>query len=207
MKAVTWIELQPALEKLWLEGKSSSVIAAALGHGITRNAVIGKVHRLKLREKHPWSNGALRANPIERKLWTPGMPKVKLSPHADGDDVVAEKPRRHAKAPLRRKPVDTAQTTRLEKRLAFPLPSPPKNPLDAFADGYHGQKGRIGLVDLESWHCRFPVDMPDGAVHYCGLTREDGGSYCPEHAARCNDGVVHRAPQPFKFQNFGGVRR
>ena len=35
------------LRKLWSEGLSASQIAAQLG-GVTRNAVIGKVHRLKL---------------------------------------------------------------------------------------------------------------------------------------------------------------
>jgi GcrA cell cycle regulator len=34
------------LRKLWQEGLSASQIAAELAHGITRNAVIGKVHRL-----------------------------------------------------------------------------------------------------------------------------------------------------------------
>lgn len=36
------------LKTLWGEGLSASVIAAMLGGGITRNAVIGKVHRLEL---------------------------------------------------------------------------------------------------------------------------------------------------------------
>ena len=36
------------LSRLWLEGRSASQIAAELGHSITRNAVIGKVHRLGL---------------------------------------------------------------------------------------------------------------------------------------------------------------
>ena len=35
------------LKKLWVEGKSASFIAKKLG-GVTRNAVIGKVHRLSL---------------------------------------------------------------------------------------------------------------------------------------------------------------
>ena len=35
-----------ALKKLWLEGQSASQIAKQLGGGVTRNAVIGKVHRL-----------------------------------------------------------------------------------------------------------------------------------------------------------------
>lgn len=36
------------LSRLWLEGRSASQIAAELGGGVTRNAVIGKVHRLGL---------------------------------------------------------------------------------------------------------------------------------------------------------------
>ena len=36
------------LKKLWMEGLSASQIAAELSDGVTRNAVIGKVHRLKL---------------------------------------------------------------------------------------------------------------------------------------------------------------
>ena len=35
------------LKKMWGEGQSASIIAKALG-GVTRNAVIGKVHRLGL---------------------------------------------------------------------------------------------------------------------------------------------------------------
>ena len=44
------------LKKLWADGLSASQIAAELG-GITRNAVIGKVHRLGLsgRAKSPSS--------------------------------------------------------------------------------------------------------------------------------------------------------
>ena len=36
------------LKKLWTEGLSASQIAGRLGNGVTRNAVIGKVHRLNL---------------------------------------------------------------------------------------------------------------------------------------------------------------
>lgn len=36
------------LKQLWGEGKTAAEIAKVLGDGITRNAVIGKAHRLKL---------------------------------------------------------------------------------------------------------------------------------------------------------------
>ncbi len=39
------------LRKLWNEGLSASQVAAELGTGVTRNAVIGKIHRLGLAER------------------------------------------------------------------------------------------------------------------------------------------------------------
>jgi GcrA cell cycle regulator len=60
------------LKKLWADGLSASQIAAELG-GITRNAVIGKVHRLGLsgRAKSPSSSV-----PRQRKPRAPGMMRV-----------------------------------------------------------------------------------------------------------------------------------
>src|SRR4051795_8062340 len=60
------------LKKLWGDGLSASQIAGELG-GITRNAVIGKVHRLGLsgRAKSS-SSGAARP----RKARAPGMMRV-----------------------------------------------------------------------------------------------------------------------------------
>jgi GcrA cell cycle regulator len=46
---VTWTdERVEQLKKLWSDGLSASQIAAEIGGGVTRNAVIGKVHRLGL---------------------------------------------------------------------------------------------------------------------------------------------------------------
>jgi hypothetical protein len=40
------------LKRLWIAGESARTIAEKLGSGITRNAVIGKAHRLGLTGKH-----------------------------------------------------------------------------------------------------------------------------------------------------------
>lgn len=46
--AITWTEERvELLRRLWMEGRSASQIAAEIG-GVSRNAVIGKVHRLGL---------------------------------------------------------------------------------------------------------------------------------------------------------------
>jgi GcrA cell cycle regulator len=49
---MSWTEERvELLRKLWNEGLSASRVAAELGDGITRNAVIGKIHRLGLAER------------------------------------------------------------------------------------------------------------------------------------------------------------
>jgi hypothetical protein len=40
------------LTRLWLSGATARMIAEKLGGGVTRNAVIGKAHRLGLTGKH-----------------------------------------------------------------------------------------------------------------------------------------------------------
>ena len=40
------------LTRLWLAGETARTIAEKLGGGVTRNAVIGKAHRLGLTGKH-----------------------------------------------------------------------------------------------------------------------------------------------------------
>jgi GcrA cell cycle regulator len=70
---MTWTdERVELLKKLWGDGLSASQIAAELG-GITRNAVIGKVHRLGLsgRAKSPSS-----AAPRPRKARSPHMMRI-----------------------------------------------------------------------------------------------------------------------------------
>src|SRR5437016_4477929 len=72
------------LKRLWAEGLSASQIATELG-GITRNAVIGKVHRLGLsgRAKSP------TANPRPRKARThPHMIRV-ARPAVRGNTALA----------------------------------------------------------------------------------------------------------------------
>ena len=51
-------EIVEQLKQHWMDGKSASQIASLLGNGVTRNAVIGKVHRLGLagRAKSPSAN-------------------------------------------------------------------------------------------------------------------------------------------------------
>jgi GcrA cell cycle regulator len=72
------------LKKLWADGLSASQIAGELG-GITRNAVIGKVHRLGLsgRAKNPSSSA-----PRPRKARSPSMMRISR-PSVRGNTALA----------------------------------------------------------------------------------------------------------------------
>src|SRR5512140_3920425 len=84
---MSWTDERVALlTKLWADGLSASQIAAELG-GITRNAVIGKVHRLGLsgRAKSPSS-----AAPRPRKA-RPAQHMMRVSrPIARGNTALAQ---------------------------------------------------------------------------------------------------------------------
>ncbi len=80
------------LKKLWLEGLSASQIAKQLGGGVTRNAVIGKVHRLGL------SGRAAPSQPVRTpQLRTPRIraaaPAPVVSQPAPAAPVVPSPPR------------------------------------------------------------------------------------------------------------------
>ncbi len=77
------------LRKLWLDGLSASRIAAELANGITRNAVIGKVHRLGLsgRVKTPAATTARSRERAQR----PVLPKPS-GPVMRGNTALALKP-------------------------------------------------------------------------------------------------------------------
>ena len=60
------------LKKLWSDGLSASQIAAELG-GITRNAVIGKVHRLGLSGR---AKSASAGAPRQRKARSPALLRI-----------------------------------------------------------------------------------------------------------------------------------
>ena len=63
------------LQKLWGKGLTASQIAEKLGDGVTRNAVIGKAHRLKL----PSRPSPVKAEPIKKALPPPPEKKEEMA--------------------------------------------------------------------------------------------------------------------------------
>jgi len=64
MTASAWTEDRTGrLKTLWLEGRSAAQIARDLGDGVTRSAVLGKVHRLGLSVGRPGRRASIIARP------------------------------------------------------------------------------------------------------------------------------------------------
>ena len=84
MTQLNWTDARvEQLKNLWTEGLSASQIARALG-GVTRNAVIGKVHRLGL---------AGRASPSRsERPRLPSAPKVSMRSYMPPAPIVEEDP-------------------------------------------------------------------------------------------------------------------
>jgi GcrA cell cycle regulator len=75
--AITWTEERvELLKRLWADGRSASQIAAEIG-GCSRNAVIGKVHRLGLSGRvKPGPTGDPKPRKVERPAGAPAPEPV-----------------------------------------------------------------------------------------------------------------------------------
>jgi GcrA cell cycle regulator len=91
-----------ALKALWLEGKTAKEISLALG--VTRNAVIGKVHRLGLSGRH------LPAAPRVVAVQTPRQTEAQTRARTSAARVKRTAPTVSA-APIRRRFVETSDVS------------------------------------------------------------------------------------------------
>ena len=157
------------LKKMWNDGQSASQIAKELG-GVTRNAVIGKVHRLGLSNRTGADGEDLDAPAPETKAATRPEP----APAEAAPAPVA--PTTH-QSPAVRKIVPAGQ----------PLPPQPSaNEIspEALANVREVEKKakRIGLMDLTERTCKWPVGDPATEdFWFCGLGVKPGKPYCEAH--------------------------
>jgi GcrA cell cycle regulator len=142
------------LRKLWNEGHSTSIIADKLGE-LSRNAVIGKAHRLGLASRR--SAPVLRRNARKPVLFSARSrsPRFRKTPPL---------PRQ---IPPRAKPLKTEAV--LHHADPVVAPSPDTN---------------VTIEALTRLTCRFPLGDPKtSSFRFCGGPPQPGRSYCAYHAA------------------------
>ncbi len=149
------------LKKLWAEGLSASQIASRLGHGVTRNAVIGKVHRLNLAGRATQPRSAVPRTP--RKQREPSHPgRTTGMPSMPSAGATALKPMVRVEAQPRQN--------------ALPEPKPLRL-VDLPRDG------RVTILHLSDKTCKWPIGDPGSEEFcFCGHNPRDGSPYCEYHA-------------------------
>lgn len=146
------------LRKLWLDGKSASQIAAELANGITRNAVIGKVHRLGLSTRAK-THVAAPPRPRHRP---PIQRPTPLKPSIGGLAVRG------------------ANALALDARLS---PAPLPTTLPAEGDVIVCLSECVTIMDLKEAMCRWPIGDPaTSEFRFCGSRATPGASYCMCHS-------------------------
>ena len=167
------------LKRMWGEGQSASQIAKELG-GVTRNAVIGKVHRLGLSNRNGGggtggdkSKTEAAAAPTARAEAPKARPAKETSTPAPKEPVAAAP----APTPLRRQIVPAGQ----------PLPPQPSaNEIspEALASVREVEKKsrKISLMELTERTCKWPIGDPaTEEFWFCGLPSQTGKPYCEAH--------------------------
>ena len=178
---MTWTdERVETLKRMWSEGQSASQIAKELG-GVTRNAVIGKVHRLGLSNRTAGEGEAAvtdAATPeIEPEIAftpAPAMPEPEVEEPEEEAEIAPPVPAMSAA----RKPIVPA---------GQPLPpQPSQNEIspEALASVREVEKRarKLTLMELTERTCKWPIGDPaTDDFWFCGLPSQAGKPYCDAH--------------------------
>ncbi|MHA6266073.1 GcrA family cell cycle regulator [uncultured Aliiroseovarius sp.] len=164
------------LKKMWGEGQSASVIAKELG-GVTRNAVIGKVHRLGLSNR----SGGGAKTPAKEKPAPKAAAKPKPAPKKAAPKKEAEST---AKPAADVKPIPARKQIIPAGQPLPPQPSANEISPEALASVREVEKGakKLHLMELTERTCKWPIGDPaTEEFWFCGLPVQQGKPYCEAH--------------------------
>lgn len=149
------------LKTLWAEGLSASQIAAQLG-GVSRNAVIGKVHRLKLSSR----GRATSSQPRQKKASRVGS--AGRSPGRGG--------------PGGRSVNTVIGATALQQQFATDAVA--ETVIKPAADVVVPISKKLSLIELTEKTCKWPIGDPlSEDFHFCGNDVCEDGPYCSYHSS------------------------
>jgi GcrA cell cycle regulator len=183
---MSWTEERvEKLKELWAEGMSASQIAKTLG-SVTRNAVIGKVHRLGL------SNRAGGGQP------GPDEPRTAEAP------VVAPRPPMPAPEPVETQAVEEPPPARVQPPVRDAVqPRAPGAPTpEEMADRerlaeIEKMAKKLHLLELTERTCKWPIGDPaEDDFYFCGLPAVPGKPYCEHHVAIAFQPLSARRDRP-----------
>ena len=210
---MSWTEERiERLKKMWHDGATASQIADELG-GVSRNAVIGKAHRLGLEQRpSPVKPGEEK----ESKKSSPAAAASKPAPKTDAPKAAQSAPATPRAAPAPHRSGPEMQYRSIgpggfirqgpgEQQAPIP-PAPPRRLVPAKPSPEVADK--TGLLDLNDRICKWPIGHPgEPDFHFCGEQANPGFPYCVAHC-----GVAYQAQLPRRDRRpppplpFGGPR-
>ena len=218
---MSWTEERiERLKAMWAEGSTASQIAEELG-GVSRNAVIGKAHRLGLEarpspvkpgeEKEAAAAEPKAAKPAPVRDPAPAAPKAAPPPRP------VSTPAPIPGSPQAQKPIpDNIQYRSVgpggfirqgpgDTQAPIP-PAPPRRLVPAKPSAEVADK--TSLLELSDRVCKWPMGHPgEPDFHFCGQAANPGYPYCVQHC-----GVAYQAQLPRRDRRpppplpFGGPR-
>jgi GcrA cell cycle regulator len=216
---MSWTEERiERLKKMWQDGSTASQIADELG-GVSRNAVIGKAHRLGLEARpspvKPGEEKEHRAPAAAAPAPKPA-PAERPAPKAAAPAAESPAPAQPAQASPRRASAHDMQYRSIgpggfirqgpgEQQAPIP-PAPPRRLVPAKPSPEVADKP--SLLELNDRICKWPMGHPgEPDFHFCGAPSNPGFPYCVEHC-----GVAYQAQLPRRDRRpppplpFGGPR-
>lgn len=214
------------LKQMWEGGMTASQIAEALT-GVSRNAVIGKAHRLGLQSR-PSPVKAGEAAPVAAAPAPKPEPKSEeapppfaLAPEPEAPAPVAPPPSPVAVAPVATDPAAPEKRPEPVMRSIGPggfvrsnpheqqspiPPAPPRRlvPAKPSAD----MASKTSLLELNDRICKWPLGHPgEPDFHFCGQAVNQGFPYCVDHCSVAYQAQLprrdRRPPPPLPY---GGPR-
>ncbi len=179
------------LMTMWSEGKSASQIAKELG-GVTRNAVIGKVHRLGLSNRtQPQAEAPAPAAP---DIETP-EPAVATAapappqPEPEPQPAPAPAPANEPVAPAAEAAAAPPPATRTRPTPGQPMPPQPSQSeiseeTRASLAALENRALKLSLLELTERTCKWPIGDPATEnFWFCGHPTQPGKPYCETHVS------------------------
>lgn len=190
------------LKTMWEAGQTASQIAEALGE-VSRNAVIGKAHRLGLQARpSPVKANEPAAEPEPVVVAPPPPPPTPPPAPASATEPRAETPQ-----PVLRSvgPGGFVRQAPGEQQ-APSTPAPPRRLVPAKPAPEIA--GKTSLLDLNDRICKWPLGHPgEPDFHFCGEKVNPGFPYCVQHCGHAYQAQLprrdRRPPPPLPF---GGPR-
>jgi GcrA cell cycle regulator len=219
-----------SLRSMWEKGLTASQIADELG-GVSRNAVIGKAHRLGLKSRPSPVKATDKVKPVKAaapapKPAAPAAPPRAAAPAAPRA-VSAAQPKAEARPTVETPTADGSvgdQTPKSDQPRIVSIgpggfirqgpgdqqapipPAPPRRLVPAKPSPEIADK--TSLLDLNDRICRWPMGHPgEPDFHFCGQTVNPGFPYCVEHCGRAYQAQLPRGTRrPPPPPPFGGPR-